>query len=265
MIRRRDSGLYEASLEDVRAEYPWNHRRHFGGAVARGLALAAGFSPLSVPGCKLYLCADSGVTVSTGVSSWLDLSGTGNHVTQGTSGAQPALVSGWRNGRNAIQCAASKWLGRAALVSAINGAMSALGVVETPASFGANEFLFGSNVGGEKYSRNANNVLKVGASNDAGTLTLPASKACVVYLDWTATGTNGTARILPHGSAVLSETNLTTGTANFTQLGVGDLYLGSVPWKGKLAALALYNRSLSVSERDRLERWAKNYYGIANT
>ena len=219
--------------------------------------------PRAISGLRMFFIADKGITIGTGVSAWADQSGNGNDLSQGTGSAQPALVSSWRNGRNALQGAASKWIGRASLVTPVNGAMSALIVVETPAAFGASEFLFGSSVGGEKYCRNATNVLKLGASSDAGTLAMPTSTACVLYAEWTASGTNGTARVLPHGGTVLSETNLATGTANLTQMGVLDLHGGAVPWKGKIAALAVYNRSMSIAERTQLESWAKTYYGIA--
>lgn len=47
---------------------------------------------------QIWLRADRGVTVATGVSSWADQSGNGNHVVQATSSRQPALMSSLYNG-----------------------------------------------------------------------------------------------------------------------------------------------------------------------
>jgi hypothetical protein len=57
----------------------------------------ADFSPLDIPGCKLWLRADQGFTlVPSGTfnvaSAWNDLSGAGNHCTQATANRQPIWV-----------------------------------------------------------------------------------------------------------------------------------------------------------------------------
>jgi len=52
----------------------------------------APFVPTSIPGCQLWLRADLGITISTGVSRWADQSGNGNHALQATSGQQPTYL-----------------------------------------------------------------------------------------------------------------------------------------------------------------------------
>jgi hypothetical protein len=51
-------------------------------------------TPGTIPGCKLWLAADTGVTLnSTTVSSWADQSGNSNDVAQGTGANQPTFNS----------------------------------------------------------------------------------------------------------------------------------------------------------------------------
>jgi len=52
----------------------------------------------------LFLSADLGVTIGTGVSAWADQSGNGHDASQGTAASQPALVTGDVDfgGRNSI-------------------------------------------------------------------------------------------------------------------------------------------------------------------
>ena len=60
----------------------------------------------------LWLKADAGVTIATGVSRWADQSGNGNDVTQSTGSNQPAFNSNSINGLPGITFAASKALTR---------------------------------------------------------------------------------------------------------------------------------------------------------
>lgn len=47
--------------------------------------------PRDEPGIVMWVRADAGITISTGVSTWADLSGNGRNLTQGTAGKQPAF------------------------------------------------------------------------------------------------------------------------------------------------------------------------------
>ena len=50
----------------------------------------APFIPISIPGCAVWLRADLGITISTGVSQWNDQSGNGNNVISAIGAQQPA-------------------------------------------------------------------------------------------------------------------------------------------------------------------------------
>jgi hypothetical protein len=66
----------------------------------RRAGTGAQFLPTQLAGCVLWLRADLGITIGTGVSAWADQSGTGDsnkNVTQGTGSQQPT--------RNAVDAA----------------------------------------------------------------------------------------------------------------------------------------------------------------
>lgn len=58
--------------------------------MSRAAALLVSPPPL---GLRMWLRADVGITLATGVSAWADQSGNGNNVVQGTAGNQPAYVA----------------------------------------------------------------------------------------------------------------------------------------------------------------------------
>ncbi len=61
-----------------------------------------GFSPAQLTSLRGWWKSDAGVTIATGVSSWLDQSGNGNTLLQATGAAQPALTAGAINGLPAL-------------------------------------------------------------------------------------------------------------------------------------------------------------------
>lgn len=67
--------------------------------------VANSLSLLQINGSQLKLDLDSdlGITIGTGVSQWSDQSGTGNHLTQGTAGAQPAYVASVLDGHASVR------------------------------------------------------------------------------------------------------------------------------------------------------------------
>lgn len=53
--------------------------------------LSSGFRPTDIANLAAWYRADQGVTISTGVSQWNDLSGNGRHLTQATGANQPTF------------------------------------------------------------------------------------------------------------------------------------------------------------------------------
>ncbi len=60
-----------------------------------GEAPEEGFTPLSIANCRLWLKADTGITMDGGsrISAWADQSGQSNHATQATGALQPLYVA----------------------------------------------------------------------------------------------------------------------------------------------------------------------------
>ena len=74
----------------------------------------AAFSPLDVANGVAWLDASTGLTVTgSGASAWVDQFGNGNDLAQSTDAARMALVSGWRNGKAALQGATGDYIDRA--------------------------------------------------------------------------------------------------------------------------------------------------------
>lgn len=66
--------------------------------AAQQLLIALGFNPASLGNLAGWWTADYGITIGTGVSSWLDRSGNGRTLSQGTGSKQPAFGSTGPNG-----------------------------------------------------------------------------------------------------------------------------------------------------------------------
>lgn len=65
--------------------------------------LSPSFLPTTISNTSLWLRADLGTTIATGVSRWADQSGNGNDVVQATGADQPTLQSAGINGLSSLQ------------------------------------------------------------------------------------------------------------------------------------------------------------------
>src|SRR5580692_5588369 len=99
------------------------------------------FTPVSLPNCVLWLRADLGISIATGVSQWLDQSGCGNHVTQASGPNQPSLLSSWSNGKPAVRSTASQWLASAAFTAPAFGTTATILVAGQCNGAGAQVFV----------------------------------------------------------------------------------------------------------------------------
>lgn len=71
----------------------------------RGKQPQAAFTPASIPGLKLWLDASriTGLVDGDPVATWNDLSGLGNHATQGTGSKRPTYKTGIQNGKPVVR------------------------------------------------------------------------------------------------------------------------------------------------------------------
>lgn len=94
-LRRRLLRRYTARRE----------RQYVGGPDTNYAAAAAPFLPTQIGDLSLWLAADyiSGLADAASVSQWNDLSGNGNHVSQGTGANQPAYKVAIVNGKPVVR------------------------------------------------------------------------------------------------------------------------------------------------------------------
>jgi hypothetical protein len=72
------------------------------------VSVAQMWTPKQLPGLVLWLRADAGITIATGVSNWADQSGSGNNFAQATPGNQPTVsAAGGPTGGPAIAFASA--------------------------------------------------------------------------------------------------------------------------------------------------------------
>lgn len=215
-------------------------------------------------GLKLYLNADKGITIGTGVSAWADQSGNGNHVSQGTPANQPAFVSSWRNGKAALQGAASKNLARATLVANVGQPLTLLTVGSWS---GGTTTMLVDGTGADR----------ICVGNTAGNLWSLSHGAL------TAGGGTGKSADTPFfaisrfASAPESNSDAVVGTAGldesfsidpdgvedfFPGINIGSTFANTANWTGKIACIVMWNRLLTAGEMTAINKWARSYYGI---
>ncbi len=217
-------------------------------------------------GLKLFLIADKGITIGTGVSAWADQSGNGNDVSQGTPASQPAFVSSWRNGKAALQGASGKSLARASFTGGAIAQPMTMVVAgswaPTPTTVmidgtgASNRTLVGKDTGGLWAHGHDSFGPGVGTANTADVPFYAIS-------DFTSPESTSLARIVALSKGAEQGTSDPGGVEQtMTGITVGATYVPSNNWDGKIAMVLIYSRILTNSEKSALESWVRNYYGI---
>jgi hypothetical protein len=230
-----------------------------------GLVLSpAGIAPSFLKG---WWRADQGITIATGVSQWNDLSGQGNHVTQGTGSAQPALIASVQNGLPCVRftAASSQFLSKASTDVIGNGAYSFFCVAKV-ADSGAEKAFFGNSNGGGGsclIKTNANNreIAEIGDRlfDDAAMPTTPEfwvvtrNSGVDVALLWVG----GVSKALAGAAAALvagGGTNaITFGARAPGPTGFADC---------DIYEAGIYTTSLSTTDRTSLETYLHGRYAL---
>lgn len=228
-------------------------------------AAAALWSPKSISGLKLWLRADLGITIGTGVSAWADQSGTGDankNVTQAVAGQQPAYTAADAayNNKSTLTfvTASSQYLASGTWAAALaqpytwfvvgnQGALtgSAQCFIEGDIS-GANRSLLYDNAGALEHFAGASltgvargtAAMVFGGDGNGGSSTIYKSAITAA-----ATGNAGT--------------NGITATTIAATFGGGSAFLG-----GKIAEVVIYSGVLSTANRTTLLNYFGTRYGI---
>jgi len=234
------------------------------GQASAGVSPSPVFSPLDIPGIALWLRADLGITLATGVSSWADQSGNGNNVTQATGSKQPTLVASDGNfgGQASLSFlgSSSQFLASATWGTSL-GSPSTWYVVARTTTAATTYFMDGQAVG------NRNAILQNGSQTAlrGGVTVYPtvtcsslgtASVFCFVM--------NGSSSIIyQNSSSGPLGTALAMGTGSMLGMNVGITYDStSNPLTGSIAEIAGYSGAHTVAQVAQFFAYATARYGV---
>lgn len=203
-----------------------------------------GFIPTQMNGCVLWVRADQGIIMQTGVSEWKDLSGQGNHLFESLTGNQPGYI-----------LADPAYNGQSTLTSlfASNTAMSSLTTVVLPQPYtwfcvGENDdsthqggFVGSTTAAGVVYQASPSQEVAIYAGSTVfGGSTPVASKCCIAAV---FNGTNSAAYVnasnAPQVTGSAGSTGISSNLAIFGASGAPNTMTG------KLAEAVLYQGALT--------------------
>lgn len=236
-----------------------------------GFIATEGFLPTSLANLKLWLdAADTGtITIETGVSQWDDKSGQGNDVTQGTGSLQPTTNTNTINNLNVINFSGDT-LGIADNASlSITNDMTVIAVLRTETTGTEQNYVSKEDGGNRSYRFRIDNVadkLWALVSDDGssaevvlGNSTVPLNTAffatTVVSLgNEVSFFQNGVA----DGTPAITSTVIKDNDRDFTIGSKG----GTENFDGDIAEVIIYDRAVTAAERQQVENYLSNKWGI---
>lgn len=226
------------------------------------VVLPGSFQPSWFSSCKLWLRADLGITIVTGVSQWNDQTSNGSNVTQTTGANQPGhSLTGAPNNLPTLTFNGSQWLTKAsALLSASPWTIITIQKMASTAAQIASVYI-GNGSAGDGFGfvpLSVRDVLYSGVAN------LTGGAATTAWEGWTSTNNGSTTTLRVNGSAV-SLTNSTLqpiAPSALTDIGAVRNQ-ASDPWNGSIAEVMLFNVVLSAAQITEIENYLSARYGIA--
>lgn len=226
-----------------------------------------GFSPLDPGGLVLWLRADAGVTVdgSNNVSTWTDQSGNGKDATQASASLRPAYQTNQQNGLPMIRC------------DGVDDIMEGTNPLTTTGNF---SFFAVARKNSGYTSTNESTYCSLGLNSwyglslyttafNPGFLAYPSawvSEGSAVgdntthYQTLIRSSTTQTYR--RNGANTLTSTaSANTPSANY-QIGRHTDITFFRRAKDSIGEILVYNKALSTTERDQVETYLKNKWGL---
>lgn len=249
----------------------------------RGL-LNTAFSPTHRPGCVLWLAADrlAGLADGAAIATWPDQSGKGNNATQATTANKPTYKTGILNGRPVVRFDGGDWLSGGDILdfdytdkftifvvhknTAGAGDQSLMGKLDSASPFQGWELAYTPD------TKIAAGVVSDWTTNNALWLeyntTLTSNHIVTMRYNGNANPGTGDLDLWRDGVALaLSATvknGLSATSVNAIPFTVGARNNGAAnKITGDIAEIVIYNRALSDSERQQVERYLSQKYGIA--
>jgi hypothetical protein len=233
------------------------------------------FNPLKIPGCALWLEADRGVTLdgSNNVSAWADQSGNGRHVSNANDAQRPAYIASAVNGRPGLLF--SNHL-LTAVAFSLSSAFTMIAVFKSTESTDELIVEHGTNtnlVDGFFLNTSINSSLSIRRTNKTG------SNAA---MNWGNTNAFLVATVSSNGTQASNSLRLNGSALTLSDhgtpydLGISDVsntfHVGAryndaggslvAPFIGSIVAIVLYNRAITISECQHIERLYGSKYGI---
>ena len=224
---------------------------------------ATGFNPKTLPGLLVWMDASdsSTYTLATGVSEWRDKSGNGRSFTQGTGNNQPIISSVTQNGKALLEFdgtndrlqATGNFLQIASctLFAAYRRTAGAYGGIISSCGNSDNSpgILIDVSRGAVRGYANVG-YEAVGAADAFHIVSGTVTSGAVV------TFTNGTQVATSAASGTLGVDQTTTSIGTYRQ--AASNYFG-----GYIGEILAWNRVLSTTERQTVERWLGKRWGVA--
>ena len=224
-----------------------------------------GFLPNSLPNLQLWLdaFADGSITHDGGnpdkVSQWDDKSGNGNNAIQGTGSDQPTTNADTINSKNVIDFDGTDHFMNLDSDITLAADFSVFIVLNTDDTANT-RMVIGDNVSGTKIGMiNPNKlfvrVIDAGSSDTTQTF---ASGNPIMYL---TRDTSNKVDQAFNGASLnrLFSNAAQSGTTTYGQVGRDG---SGFHWDGDIAELIIYNRALSITERNSVEIYLSNKWGI---
>jgi len=206
--------------------------------------------PLRASGLKMWVEADVGVTTVGGaVSSWADQSGNGNDLVQATASTRPLLVAGEANGHPVIRLdGVGDFL---SFTSRLTTMRTIFWVIRrSPSATPGYRMLLGDTSVGGTYDFSSDGTTKIWSSN----FTSANIRSGSTWLNGALI--NGTTTERPTSLSVLSV--VTTGDVRAATISKDRG--GDYSWWGDIAALIIYDRALTDTERQMIEGYLASKY-----
>lgn len=259
----------------------FKQQRRLVGLGALNARVATPFSPLDLsPG--IWLKADAGVTQATArVSAWADQSGNSRSFSQGTGANQPAYISSAQNGLPAIDFDGTAYFmsGNAATNALTNGVAGlTVCMVFKPDEVGSYAPWFIGNASGASrvfpVFASADNKAYVQARRNTADTAYDTPKTSSTigtswqYISWVLDWVNETAQIYQNGVQLVSDTGFcATGSGAVESLDSVSFQLGKntnggFEMDGKIGELLFYPTALGPTNRQSVETYLKNRWGL---